>query len=56
MKSPQDTDCKSIELESAGLTNGTLSNLRQFGYDVNYDEEDDVYRVGNYTEEDDGVF
>lgn len=53
MKAPQITGCTRVELESEGLTNGALSRFNQFGYDVEYDEENDVYRVGNYNEEDD---
>jgi len=53
MKTPQITGCTTLELESEGLTNGTLSRFCEFGYDVKYDEENDVYRVGSYSEEED---
>lgn len=53
MKTPQITGCTTVELESEGLTNGALSRFNQFGYDVEYDEENDVYRVGSYSEEND---
>ena len=53
MKIPQVTGCTTVELESEGLTSGTLFRLNQFGYNVEYDEENDVYRVGNYDESDD---
>jgi hypothetical protein len=46
---PQDTNCTSIELPNEGVANGLLSQITSVGYDVEYDEEDDVYRVGEYN-------
>jgi len=41
---PQETGCTTIELPDTGRTNGVLSMLNAY-YDIEYDEDDDVYRV-----------
>jgi len=45
IKKPQQTGCKSIELLNEGVANGILSMLIA-SYPVEYDEEKDVYKVG----------
>lgn len=52
---PMDTGSAAIELSSEGLANGILGRLIQWGYDVEYSEDDDVYRVGEYHEENDDI-
>lgn len=42
---PQDTNCTSIELPNEGVANGVLSMITDY-YPAEYDEENDVYRVG----------
>jgi hypothetical protein len=50
-----ETGSTNIELSSEGLTNSLLGRLIQWGYDVEYSEENDVYRVGEYVEKNDDV-
>lgn len=52
---PMETGSTNIELSSEGLTNGILGRLIQWGYNVEYHEDDGVYRVGEYVEENDDV-
>jgi len=47
VEKPQDTGCTSIELPNEGVANGVLSRIIEF-YPIEYDEEADTYRVGEY--------
>lgn len=52
---PMETGDMTLELSSEGLANGLLGRLIQWGYDVEYHEDDGVYRVGEYVEDNDKV-
>lgn len=48
VKTPQETGCTTIEVGCEGTTNGLLSMANGLGYELEYDEEADVYRIGEY--------
>ena len=52
---PIETGSTDIQLSSEGLANGILGRLIQWGYEVEYDEAAETYRVGEYHEEDDEI-
>jgi len=49
VEKPQQTGCTSIELPNEGVANGVLSRITDY-YPVEYDEEKDVYEVGERHE------
>jgi hypothetical protein len=42
---PQDVDCATVEFPTPGHANGAISLLAEY-YEVEYDEEDDIFRFG----------
>lgn len=44
---PQDTGCTTIEVTNEGQCNGLLTHAISLGISVEYDEEKDVYILGD---------